>query len=251
MGNYDYENSMMEPSGPGSTESVYGRDTAESTIEKGTLAGGSGGLPSGMKRCKVCGRPVAKTAASCPHCGARQKAGIIPIAAAAVVALILVIAAFGSKKTSSAGTEPAKETAAPTEAQAEPAADSSDSVTADEKRQLQDTLLAIIQANLDEESKSMFDMKWDYEKDTLVVNTTVDGISEAITLNKDNAELRGVWNNLCESMKSTCSTMYNSLQKGGLEGSHVSLNLLSDSSPNAPLLSVYDDGIIVYNILDD
>lgn len=67
------------------------------------------GIPKGMKKCKTCGKVIAKSAKRCPACGAKQKgkAGLI----IGIVVLLIIIAGVGgsggkSKKESSEPVSP-------------------------------------------------------------------------------------------------------------------------------------------------
>ncbi len=57
-----------------------------------------------MKNCKACGQEIAKSAKTCPHCGAKQKGSMGKILLGVLVALVLigVMGSIGSKKS---GTE--------------------------------------------------------------------------------------------------------------------------------------------------
>ena len=55
-------------------------------------------IPKGMKKCKTCGKPVAKNAKVCPNCGAKQKGGIGKIIIIVIAVLILLGLLSGGKK---------------------------------------------------------------------------------------------------------------------------------------------------------
>lgn len=55
-------------------------------------------IPKGMKKCKTCGKPVAKNAKICPNCGAKQKGGIGKIIIIVITVLILLGLLSGGKK---------------------------------------------------------------------------------------------------------------------------------------------------------
>ena len=55
-------------------------------------------IPKGMKKCKTCGKPVAKNVKVCPNCGAKQKGGIGKIVIIVIAVLILLGLLSGGKK---------------------------------------------------------------------------------------------------------------------------------------------------------
>lgn len=73
-------------------------------------------IPKGMKACRVCGKPVAKSAKVCPNCGAKQKGNKLLIIIGVIVVLGIIGAAMGGNKKTNTGStaqtadETAKET---------------------------------------------------------------------------------------------------------------------------------------------
>lgn len=55
-------------------------------------------IPKGMKACRVCGKPVAKSAKVCPNCGAKQKGNKLLIIIGVIVLLGIIGAAMGGNK---------------------------------------------------------------------------------------------------------------------------------------------------------
>lgn len=70
-------------------------------------------IPKGMKVCRVCGKPVAKSAKVCPNCGAKQKGNKLLIIIGVIVVLGIIGAAMGrnEKKDTNIAPQTAEETA--------------------------------------------------------------------------------------------------------------------------------------------
>jgi hypothetical protein len=90
---------------------------------------------SKMKPCKTCSKEVAKSAKSCPHCGAKLRMGFFPkflLWVVGIIVVIVIIANMGGKKadTTTAGVQSGK---VETKASAAPAVLSKEGVSSDVK----------------------------------------------------------------------------------------------------------------------
>ena len=232
------------------------------------------------KKCVKCGKEIDSDASFCRYCGEAQNAapaavakeakGIDKklIAAIGVIVVLLLIIAFGAGKATKKNDiqeadkqESSKEnneemTADDIEEYAEEAVEEEDAplqsdLTPSEKRESQDRFTKLLITTAGDKLGDNYEYKWDYDKDIFYLNVTVPGAAGIIADHGDSQEVRSLWKELCDSEKELCKAMYNIMKKDEqLEGCHVCVNVVNDTNTDNILYSVYDEGTVLFDIMD-
>ena len=239
------------------------------------------------KKCIKCGKDIGIEERFCHFCGADQnpepmavtneKKGADKrlIAAIGVIVVLLLIIAFGAGKMTNkeAASEPVKLDGTVKE---EHAKNESEDMTVDdieeyaeevvtndssgssesemsvsEKRKNQDAFQKLVEATAGEEMNKNCEYNWDYDKDIFFINMTIDGAADGIINHTDNQKLIESWTKLCNSEKEICKAIYKLMGNSKLEDCHVCVNILNDKNPDNVLYSVYDDGYVLFDILNE
>ena len=231
------------------------------------------------KKCVECGKEIPADAGFCHHCGTAQVVKSAPakseakgidkklIAAIAVIVALLLIIAFGVGKMTGGkpgGQEVVKEEAeetaeaaeeiSETEVEETPLAEdsgSSSEMTASEKREKQEAFTLLVKTAAGDELSEQCVYEWDYDKDIFFINMVVpEAANLTESLYRDNAKVQESWKNLNKSNIKLCKSMYGLMENSDLKGCHVCVNIVTDESADNVLFSVYDDGEVLYDVMN-